>query len=220
MGKWSEEEVHVLSENYNRVSNKELSALFPDKSPYAIYKKAYKMGLRKSKEIEFLNRSKARKREKASNWKGGKRKTSAGYIQTLAPDHPRADSNGYVMEHIVVWEKTTGISVPSNCCIHHLNGDKSDNRIENLCLMDFKAHTKFHHVGRKRSEKTKSILSQKAKERLSDKRNHPSYKDINVAELLAMREQGEKVSDICAQYGISKRTFYNKLKEAYLENAK
>ena len=45
----SNEEVDILMENYNKVSNEELSKLLPKKSPLAIYKKAYKMGLRKTK---------------------------------------------------------------------------------------------------------------------------------------------------------------------------
>ncbi|NCE63697.1 hypothetical protein D1159_03665 [Pseudoflavonifractor sp. 524-17] len=177
------------------------------------------MGFRKKKEIEFRNRSEARRRENSLNWNGGRRHTAKGYVQILMPEHPRADSSGYVMEHIVVWENATRIPVPNNCCVHHLNGDKSDNRIENLCLMDSIAHTKFHHIGSKRSEKTKLVLSKKAKERFADKRNHPFYKDIDVAELVKRRGCGEKVSDICAEYGISKSTFYCKLKEAFTQNA-
>lgn len=118
------------------------------------------MGLRKTAEIEFLNRSDARRREKAANWKGGVRTTMAGYRQVLLPDHPRADSCGYVMEHIVIWEKATGVPVPKGCCIHHLNGDKADNRIQNLCMMQLTAHTAFHHTGAKRSEETKKKISE------------------------------------------------------------
>lgn len=50
-----------MKENYNKLPNEELYKLFPSKTPTAIYKKAYKLGLRKEREIEFLNRSEARK---------------------------------------------------------------------------------------------------------------------------------------------------------------
>lgn len=163
MRTWSQGEIEILVENYNRVSNDRLFELIPAKTPLAIYKKAYKLGLRKSPEIEFLNRSEVRKGEKAPNWNGGARTTRAGYRQILCPDHPRSDSNGYVMEHILVWEKETGVPVPLNCCIHHLNGNKSDNRIQNLCMMQHAAHTVFHHTGSKRSEETKHKLSEKRK---------------------------------------------------------
>ena len=161
MKTWTDEEIRILSENYNRVSNEQLSRLIPNKSRYAIYKRAYKMGLRKTKEMEFINRSEVRKGEKGANWKGGTRETRKGYKQILAPDHPRADAAGYVMEHILVWEKETGVPVPQNCCIHHLNGDKTDNRISNLCMMQFAAHTVYHHTGKKRSEATKQKIRER-----------------------------------------------------------
>lgn len=163
MRTWTSEEVKTLLENYNKVSNCELEALLPEKSPQGIYKKAYKMGMRKSAEAEFRNRSEARKREKAPNWKGGVSYTRKGYRTVFAPGHHRADKKGYVMEHILVWEKETGVAVPQNCCIHHLNGDKTDNRISNLCMMQFSAHTVFHHTGKKRDETTKQKIRERKK---------------------------------------------------------
>ena len=161
MKTWNPEEISILTSNYNLVSNSALQKLLPSKSKQAIYKKAYKLGLRKSKEIEFLNRSLSRKRERGSNWNGGVRVTKRGYRQVLSPEHSRADSSGYVMEHILVWERETGFPVPDGCCIHHLNGNKSDNRIENLCLMSFGAHTTFHHLGKRHSEETKQKIREK-----------------------------------------------------------
>ena len=163
MRTWTQEEVDTLKANYHTATNEMLATLIPNKSPLAIYKKAYKLGLRKTDEIEFLDRSKARKGEKASNWKGGVKTTRAGYRQILQPGHPRADANGYVMEHIVVWEQSTGVKIPENCCIHHLNGDKTDNRIENLCMMLHRAHTVFHHTGAKRSAETKQKIAERKK---------------------------------------------------------
>lgn len=166
MKTWTDEEVEILCAYYNTATNYQLAMVLPNKTPLAIYKKAYKLGLRKTEETEFRNRSEARKGEKGSNWKGGVRRTKSGYRQRLNPNHPRADSNGYVMEHILVWEESTGISVPPNCCIHHLNGNKSDNRIENLCIMQHAAHTVFHHTGSKRSAETKMKISKSKEKKL------------------------------------------------------
>lgn len=117
------------------------------------------------------------------------------------------------MEHILIFEEKTGIMVPFNCCIHHLNGDKTDNRIENLCMMEFGAHTTFHNTGRKKSEATREVLSKWAKERFADKRNHPFYKDVNVEEMREKRKAGAKVKDLCREYGIDKTTYYRKMEE-------
>lgn len=160
MKTWTQEELDTLKANYNTATNENLAELIPSKTPLAIYKKAWKLGLRRTPEMEFINRSNARKGEKASNWKGGTKITPGGYRQVLCPNHHRADSNGYVLEHILVWEQATGVPVPKDCCIHHLNGNKLDNRIQNLCMMQKTAHTAFHHTGAKRSAETRNKISQ------------------------------------------------------------
>jgi hypothetical protein len=141
-------------------------------------------------------------------------KTSKGYNLIFQPDHNRADTRGYVLEHIIVFEQETGISVPEGCCIHHLNGIKDDNRIENLCMMTHSAHTSMHNSGKKHSASTKAIISEKAKKRFSDKRNHPFYKDIDIRQVQILIDSGWTVNDACNAFGISKSTFYAKVRES------
>lgn len=148
VNRWTKSEEKLLKDNYNKVSNEVLLSLFPKRTYLSIYKKARKMGMMKNRQIEFLNRSNCKKRENAYNWNGGKRKTQGGYIQILKPDHPRAEAGGYVMEHIYVFEQATGIQVPQNCVIHHLDGNKENNDISNLCLMTFGGHSTFHNKER------------------------------------------------------------------------
>lgn len=168
---WTENETELLKEKYNSVSNEELLKLFPDRSFTLLYKKARKLGLYKDQDIEFINRSLARKGSCSSTWNGGIRITSHGYRQILRPEHPRADKSGYVIEHIVIFEEETGISIPDHCCIHHLNGDKSDNRISNLCMMTHGGHTTFHHTGNKLSEETKNKIKQSKRRKLNEQSN-------------------------------------------------
>lgn len=69
------------------------------------------------------------------NWTGGKHLTSQGYIVILQRDHPRAKSNGgYVFEHILKMEEKIGRYLEKGENIHHINGLRNDNRIENLEL--------------------------------------------------------------------------------------
>lgn len=163
MKTWTNGEITMLVACFGKIPNEHLHEILPNKTPLAIYKKARKLGLVISDDVKFQNRSKAHSGEKCNFWKGGKKSNSAGYRLVLMPDHPRADRNGYVLEHIVVFEKATGISVPEGCCVHHLNGIKNDNRIENLCLMSHGAHTAMHHRGAKRTEETKKKISERMK---------------------------------------------------------
>lgn len=147
---WSKTDTEFLACNYNLLTASELQSRFPSKSINAIRKKARKMGIHVSKDMEFANRSAVRTGDLGSNWHGGRRHTSNGYIQVLCKEHPRADSSGYVMEHILVWERETGIPVPRDFVVHHLDGNKENNDISNLCLMTFEAHTTYHNKLRKK----------------------------------------------------------------------
>lgn len=159
---WSKEETALLRKIYYDSTSTQLCAAFPNRSISAIRKKARKSGLYVPKEIEYQNRSNAKR---GVLRKDGCKYSAKGYRYILRRGHNRADSAGYVAEHIFVWEKETGFPVPENCVIHHLNGNKTDNRIENLCLMSRGAHTVFHCTGRHASEETKRKISEKAKAR-------------------------------------------------------
>lgn len=81
------------------------------------------------------------KKELARNWKGGRRR-ARGYVELHDPTHPRARGNGYVAEHIVIWERHNG-TLPDGWHVHHANGVKDDNRVENLQAMPSRNHVGY-----------------------------------------------------------------------------
>jgi len=78
--------------------------------------------------------------EQSPAWRGGKRYLN-GYVEVLCHGHHRAHKNGYVMEHIKVWEDFYAKPLPDGWIIHHLNGIKDDNRIENLLAVPRAEHS-------------------------------------------------------------------------------
>jgi hypothetical protein len=73
--------------------------------------------------------------EDNGNWRGGITFHKAGYVMRRTPGQPRARQRSpYVFEHILVMEESLGRYLLPDETVHHLNGVKDDNRIENLEL--------------------------------------------------------------------------------------
>ena len=87
---------------------------------------------------------------KSHAWKGGKKRSFHGYILIFSPNHPFAQNTGYILEHRLVMEKKIGRYLTKEEVVHHINGAKDDNRIENLMLFpNSHAHISFIHLDKK-----------------------------------------------------------------------
>lgn len=71
-----------------------------------------------------------------------------GYRVLYRPEHERAMANenwkGFVYEHIVIAQEFLGRSLREEEVIHHLDGDRANNRSGNLLVLERGQHTKLH----------------------------------------------------------------------------
>lgn len=66
------------------------------------------------------------------------------YQYALVPEHPKSTKNGYVLLHRIVMENHLGRVLNENEVVHHKDGNKKNNVVENLEVMDRIQHNKMH----------------------------------------------------------------------------
>lgn len=83
------------------------------------------------------------------NWKGGRSITVGGYVEVwVDPSHPfyaMANKDNYIFEHRLVMAEHLGRCLDLSEEVHHKNHIKTDNRIENLEIIDKRTHA-FNHA--------------------------------------------------------------------------
>jgi hypothetical protein len=82
------------------------------------------------------------------NWRGGRITDSSGRVMVYAPGHPDARLFGgtHIYEYRLVAAGKIGRPLTADEIVHHVNGDPSDNRPENLEVMTQAQHILAHHL--------------------------------------------------------------------------
>jgi hypothetical protein len=77
-------------------------------------------------------------------WEVKKLIKKGDYLYCVVLGHPKATKNGYVLHHRIIMENHLGRLLNPEEVVHHINGDKLDNRIENLELLSVSKHVSLH----------------------------------------------------------------------------
>lgn len=84
-------------------------------------------------------------------WNPDRIVSSHGYLkERVGVGHPLADSKGYCYAHVLVWA-ASGRAMPGpDETIHHISGDRRDNRLSNLMVLSRSEHARLHASERRR----------------------------------------------------------------------
>lgn len=104
-------------------------------------------------------------------------------------------------EHRYIMEQYLGRKLDENEVVHHKNGNKRDNRVENLEVMLRAEHSRNHMLGRTLTDTTRMKISESVK---GIPRKNRKLSSTQVVEIRNQISAGKSSRKIAAQFGVCK----------------
>ena len=142
--------------------------------------------------------------ERFPNWEIN---VEEGKIYNLKLKHyvGKIDRGGYITVsdkgylHRIIWMVANGCDIPNGYHIHHIDGNKLNNSIYNLELIDEKTHISEHKKGKKHSEETRNKISESHKGKIFSEETKKKISESNKGKIFS-EEHIRKLSKQVAQY--------------------
>lgn len=115
----------------------------------------------------------------------------------------------FIDEHRKVMEDYLGRKLTRYEVVHHKDGNKNNNKIDNLVVMSLSEHSKMHQTGIKRSVETRKKISEANKNRIYTNRSKTRQDIINI--VLKYKEK-HNFRYVDRYYGLSNKTTRNIIK--------
>jgi len=135
---------------------------------------------------------------------GHERVTSKGYIEIKT-------EGGFKRKNVAVMEAHIGRLMEQHEIVHHKDGNKQNNEISNLEIMQNGEHTTRHHTGRKATDETKELISILAKKRCIERghigRKLDKHMVIRIKNLL--QKEASSYGEIAKMFNVSKSVIGN-----------
>jgi hypothetical protein len=140
------------------------------------------------------------------NYKNGFYYNSWGYKKILV------GPNQYISEHVLIMENYLKRKLKKGEVVHHKNGIKDDNRLENLELMTSSQHTSLHQKNIPTSEKTKELFKH-IRKGTNQKELHPQWKNHVTKQIIIENLKTFKlIKTVAIKLGINKDTLTARMK--------
>jgi DNA-binding transcriptional regulator YiaG len=118
-------------------------------------------------------------------------------------------------EHRYVMEQYLGRKLSRDEVVHHKDGNKENNDIENLELMSLSEHSRQHMLGNAPSEETKQKLSEASTGRQSANRK---LSDNQVEQIRELHNEGVSNRKIARIFNVNHQTINDLINGKYYKN--